>query len=458
MLNLCPFYPSRPMVEGPTFATSFRKMNTVGLRQRLNRTMILGLGLSLLAACDGGQQTAGDAATGDSRSVTVLGVVVGEQQEKLEAVFDAFETETGIDVIYEGTDAFATLLPVRVESGDAPDIAMFPQPGLMSDFAKSGQLIPVTSFMEQAELEAAYSEDWLTLATVDSELYGVWFRASVKSLVWYNPQVFEAEGYEVPATWDELISLSDQIVADGETPWCLGMESGDATGWVGTDWVEDIMLRTAGAEVYDQWIAHEISFDAEPVQAAFEQFGEIVLNPEYVSGGTVGAISTPFGDSIQGLFADPPRCYLHRQANFIASFLPEEVVPGETVSVFPLPGIDPEFGTPVLVAGDIFALFNDTSAAQALMEYLATSEAHEIWASLGGFISPHNEVGLDVYPDEVTQQQASILADAETVRFDASDMMPGVVGTGTFWSGIVDYVGGEDVESVLSSIESSWPE
>ncbi|WP_080813783.1 ABC transporter substrate-binding protein [Halomicronema hongdechloris] len=428
-------------------------------RRYLSRGVVLGLSLSCLVACDTNQSAGeGEGSPAAENTVTVLGVVVGEQQEKLEAALAPFEEETGIDVVYEGTDAFATLLPVRVESGDAPDVAMFPQPGLMADFAESGQLIPVTTAMDRATLEAAYSEDWLTLATINEELYGVWLRASVKSLVWYNPQVFQAQGYEIPSSWEELMALSDQMVADGETPWCLGMESGDATGWVGTDWVEDIMLRTAGPEVYDQWIAHEIPFDAEPVKTAFSTFGDIVRNPEYVSGGAVGAISTPFGDSIQGLFTDPPRCYLHRQANFIASFLPEAAVPGETVAVFPLPGIDPEFGTPVLVAGDIFAMFNDTPAARALMEYLATPTPHEVWASLGGFISPHSQVGLEVYPDEVTRQQAEILAEAEIVRFDASDMMPGTVGTGTFWSGIVDYVGGEDVDSVLANIEASWPQ
>ncbi|MEM6835588.1 MAG: ABC transporter substrate-binding protein [Cyanobacteria bacterium P01_C01_bin.120] len=429
----------------------------VTLKRRWRQGIAIALSLSFLAACEGGQQaTDGGDAAGEN-TVTVLGVVVGEQQEKLEAAFTAFEEETGIEVIYEGTDAFATLLPVRVESGDAPDLAMFPQPGLMADFARSGQLVPVTSFMDMGTVEAAYPEDWVTLGTVDGELYGVWFRASVKSLVWYNPQAFEAGGYSIPTTWDEMIALSDEIVADGATPWCLGMESGDATGWVGTDWVEDIMLRTAGPDVYDQWITHEIPFNAEPVSTAFAEFGNIVLNPDYISGGTVGAISTPFGDSILGLFGEEPRCYMHRQANFIANFLPEEAALGENIAVFPLPGIDPAFGTPVLVAGDVFGMFNDTPAAQALMEFLTTPAAHEAWAGLGGFISPHNDVSLDVYPDEVTRQQAEILANAEIVRFDGSDMMPGVVGTGTFWTGIVDYVGGEDAESVLADIESSWP-
>ena len=419
----------------------------------------LSLGISLCLAITSCGDTGGNGeTTTNAKTVTVLGVVVGEQQDKLEAALAPFEEKTGIEVVYEGTDAFATLLPVRVESGDAPDVAMFPQPGLMRDFAQTGQLVPISEFIAKENLATAYSEDWIDLTNVDDKLYGVWYRASVKSLVWYNPQAFAAKGYEVPKTWSEMIAFSDRIVADGETPWCLGMESGNATGWVGTDWVEDIMLRTAGAEVYDKWVNHEIPFNAPPVKEAFDKFGEIVLNPQYIQGGIVSAISTPFGDSPRGLISDPPRCYFHRQANFIASFFPAEAVLGENMAVFPLPAIDAQQGNPVLVAGDIFGMFNDTPEARALMEYLATPEPHEIWAKLGGFISPHQQVSLDVYPDEVARTQAEILQNADTIRFDASDMMPSSIGTGAFWTGIIDFVGGEDSQKVIEQIEDSWVE
>lgn len=415
------------------------------------------LGLTVaLAACDSGNPD--NAQQGPQSTVTVLGVIVGEQQEKLEAALAPFEQETGIDVIYEGTDAFATLLPVRVDSGNAPDVAMFPQPGLMADFAREGALIPISDFIDEATLGEAYSQDWIDLATVDGQAFGLWYRASVKSLVWYSPAAFEAADYETPETWDEMIALTEQIVADGNTPWCLGIESGDATGWVGTDWVEDILLRTGGPDVYDQWITHEIPFNAPEVKAAFEQFGDIALNENYVVGGTVGVLSTPFGDSPNGLFADPPECYLHRQANFIASFFPEDVTLGEDINIFPLPGIDPEYGIPVLVAGDIFTMFNATPEAQALMEYLTTAQPHEIWAKLGGYISPHQQVALDIYPDPITRRQAEILANADIVRFDGSDMMPGAVGTGSFWTGVASYVGGTDLDTVLQDIQASWPQ
>lgn len=422
--------------------------------KKVGQSCSLWLGLSiLLVACEPQAEE-----LESSKTVTVLGVVTAEQAEQLQQALAPFTEETGIEVKYEGTDGFATVLPIRVDGGNPPDIAMFPQPGLMADFAREGKLVPIDSFIDQEKLAEAYAPYWIDLGTIDDKLYGIWLRASVKSLVWYSPAAFESAGYEVPTTWDEMIALSDQIVADGGVPWCLGIESGDATGWVGTDWVEDIMLRTVEPETYDQWVTNQIPFNASAVKNAFEQFGTIVLNSDYVVGGTVGAISTPFGDSPKPLFDEPPGCYMHRQANFIAAFFPEAVDLDQDVSIFPLPGIKPELGVPILVAGDVFAMFNDTPEARKLMEYLATVKPHEIWATYQGYISPHQQVSLDLYPNEISKRQAEILNQAEVIRFDASDMMPGAVGTGVFWTGVVDYVGGTDVDTVLNNIEESWPQ
>ncbi len=424
---------------------------------RLRRTRNLGLiGIGVLGAIALSCGRSSD--NQDTRIVVVLGSITGEGQEKLEQIFVPFTEATGIEVVYEGTDAFATVLPVRVDGGNPPDIALFPQPGLMADFARDGHLIALDQVIDASQLATAYTQDWLDLGSVDGQIYGLWARADVKSLVWYRPEVFAANEYDIPATWDEMMALAEQIVADGGIPWCLGIESGAATGWVGTDWVEDIMLRTAGPEVYDQWVNHEIPFTDAAVQTAFEDFGAIALNPNYVVGGTTGIISTPFGDAPQPLFSDPPGCFLHRQTNFIASFFPDKIVVGEDVNIFLLPEINPDFGQPVLVAGTAFAMLSDRPDVQAVMNYLATAEPHELWVSLENYVSPHRQVTPDLYTDAVTQQQAEILASAEIIRFDASDLMPGEVGTGTFWTGIVDYIGGEELETVLTEIEASWPD
>jgi alpha-glucoside transport system substrate-binding protein len=390
-------------------------------------------------------------------TITILGTLTGVGETKLREAMAPFTEATGVEIIYEGSDAFTTLVPVRVDSGNPPDIALFPQPGLMMDFAEAGQMVPLTDFIDRATLADAYDEYLLNLVSLEDDVYGLWMRADVKSLVWYNPQAFEAKGYTVPQTWAEMEALSDRIIADGSKPWCMGMESGQATGWVGTDWVEDILLRQSGPEVYDQWVKHEIPFTDPKVKAAFEGFGAIALNPDAVLGGTTGILSTPFGEAPLPLFDDPPGCYLHHQASFIVEFLPDTVKPGVNLSVFPLPPINPAQGQAVIMGGIVFGVFNDTPAVRALMTYLATPEPHTIWAGLGSYVSPHRQVSLDAYPDDLTRKQAEILREVEILRFDGADLMPGAIGTGAFWSGIVDYVDGQDLDTVLENIDTAWP-
>jgi len=391
-------------------------------------------------------------------TVTVLGVIEGEEQKRLEQALAPFEAQTGIDVIYQGSSDFATQLKDQVAADNAPDLAMFPQPGLMTEFAITGELVPLTTFLEMGSLQAAYSDDWIELGTIEDKTYAIWYRTSVKSLVWYKPTAFEANAYEIPQTWAELISLSEKIAATGATPWCIGLESGAATGWPATDWIEDIMLRTAGPEAYSQWIDHRLPFNSPPVMDAFNQFGKILLNPKYVNSGAASTVNTNFGEAPSGLFTDPPSCYLHKQANFIEAFFEDSKILRSDYDVFPLPSIDPEFGTPILVSGDAFAMFNDTPEARALMGYLATPAPHEIWAKLGGFISPHRQVSPDIYPNAVSQKIALILANADVIRFDGSDLMPESVGTGSFWTGIVDFANGKSADEVTKEIDASWPQ
>ena len=404
----------------------------------------------VLTACDRDSQS-----IRNENTLVILGSLTGVGQEIVEEAFAPFTAETGIEVIYEGTDAFTTVLPIRVEGGDVPDLAIFPQPGLMRDLAREGALTPLNNVVDLDTLTTSFATDWVNLGKVDNQVYGIWMRSDPKSLVWYNPDAFETAGYDIPSSWDELMALTERIAAEGKTPWCLGIESGEASGWVGTDWLEDILLRTAGPEVYDQWVTHEIPFNSPPVKEAMQTFGTIVRNERYVRGGIVGVISTPFGDSPAPMFEQPPGCYLHRQASFITDFLPDTIEPGTDTQVFLLPGDSSR--APLLTGGLVIAMTNNTPASQAAINYLTTVTPHESWAARG-YISPHQDVDLAIYPNDGVRQMAALLAQAETIRFDGSDLMPASVGTGTFWTEMVNYVSGTDVETVLSAIDASWPE
>ncbi|MEO0356591.1 MAG: ABC transporter substrate-binding protein [Cyanobacteria bacterium P01_A01_bin.3] len=392
-------------------------------------------------------------------TVTILGSITGDGEATIAEVLAPFEEANGIDVVYEGTDQFATVLIARLTAGNPPDIALFPQPGLMADLAREGDLLALDDVLSNEQLESAFDRQWLELASVDDRPYGIWARASLKSLVWYSPPVFAAAGYEVPSTWEELQALSDRMVSDGNIPWCIGLESGAASGWPGTDWVEEFVLRQSGPEVYDRWVGGETPFSEPAIASAFNSFAELVQDGDRVLGGAVGAISTPFGDSPAALFDDPPGCYLHRQASFISTFFPDTVEPGRDVAVFPFPAMNPEFSNVLLVSGEQFGLLSDTPEARAMMEYLTTAEPHRIWSQAEGFVSPFRGIAIASYTDPNTRKQAEVLASADTLRFDGSDLMPGEVGTGAFWEGIIDLASGTaDLDTVLADIDRRWPQ
>ncbi|MDJ0628253.1 MAG: ABC transporter substrate-binding protein [Rhodobacter sp.] len=398
-----------------------------------------------------------------AEQVTVFGPWLGPDQENVEKVLGAFAAASGHDVRYVGSDSFEQQIMVDAEAGSAPNVGVFPQPGLAADMASRGFLTPLADGTgDWIRDNYAAGQSWVDLGTYADEngadqLYGFFYKVDVKSLVWYSPENFEDAGYDVPETMEELKALTDQIVADGETPWCIGLGSGGATGWPATDWVEEMMLRTQPPEVYDMWVSNEMAFTDEKVVAAIDEFGAFARNDDYVAGGAGVVASTDFRDSPKGLFSSPPQCYMHRQASFIPAFFPEDTVVGEDADFFYFPAYEgQDLGKPVLGAGTLWAITNDSQGAHDLIKFLQTTEAHEIWMELGGFLTPLKGVDNSKFSDPATAKMNDILLGATTFRFDGSDLMPGGVGAGSFWTGMVDYAGGKPAAEVAAEIQESW--
>jgi alpha-glucoside transport system substrate-binding protein len=398
-----------------------------------------------------------------AEQVTVFGPWLGPDQENVEAVLSAFASESGHDVRYVGSDSFEQQIMVDAEAGSAPNVAVFPQPGLASDMAKRGFLTPLApDTADWVRKNYAAGQSWVDLGTFEGkngkkDLYGFFYKVDVKSLVWYSPENFDDAGYDIPTSMEELKALSDQIVEDGGTPWCIGLGSGGATGWPATDWVEDMMLRTQPPEVYDGWINNSVKFNDPRVVAAIEEFGAFARNDKYVAGGASAVASTDFRDSPKGLFSSPPQCYMHRQASFIPAFFPEGTEVGEDADFFYFPAYaNKNLGKPVLGAGTVWAITNNSKGAQDLLKFLREPKAHEIWMARKGFLTPHLGVDSTKFADPTLRKMNDILLKATTFRFDGSDLMPGAVGAGTFWTGMVDYTGGKSAQAVADQIQKSW--
>lgn len=442
--------------------------------------------LSLVAAACGSDDDSGsdgdtgtettDAAGGEGEgstddfggeTVTITGPERDDPSiESINETLNAWAEPLNLTIEYTGDADWEANINTQVEGGNPPDISFFPQPGKLADFARDGAIVALSD-ETNAIVDEYWSDDFQIYGNVDDTQYGIPAKTDLKSLVWYQPAAFEEAGYEVPETFDEFTALVDEMAAaGGPKPLCVGIESGQATGWPFTDWVEEMVLRQAGGEVYDQWVNHEIPFDDPAIVEAMATVVELWSDDNvYASAGNIAA--TAFQDNGQPLVDG--QCFMHRQANFFAGLFPEGTTFADpddptAVNVFYFPDINDD--RPVLTAGIFAAAFNDDPATMAVMDYIATAEyaetrqriQSEFVGGLSGYLSAAQGQDPSVY-QPLEQEFLDILLSSDLSRFDGSDLMPADVGAGTFWSEGTSLVNGDTTpEEAAAAIEASWPE
>lgn len=402
-------------------------------------------------------EMAANAKMSPAQVVTVSGCMNSGQ---FQAVIDEFTGSTGITVHYD-ENCDEELIRRCTDNNDCPDVAIGPWPVTLNELGEAGTLVDLSTFISSTVLTTNYKDTWIDLGKVDDILYGIWFSAGTKSLIWYDPGEFSANGWTIPTTWTEMMTLSDEISNTTETaPWSIGNGSDAATGWPLTDWFEDILLRSAGPSIYDDLIAHNIPWTHTEVISATTYFGEIFGNEEYQLGGKSGTLETSFVDSIFPPFEDPPAAYLHRQGNWAQNFIEDQFpsqIPGTDYAVFPFPDISPTHTSAVMGGADVAMMFNNTTEAQSLINFLITKDAAEIWISAGNInISPNRSADTSLYTNPNTRAAAEQLINADTFRYDLTDQLPRKLML-YIWSQMDDLVlaapDQEAMEEVLARIE-----
>ena len=387
---------------------------------------------------------------GEGGTVSMIGVWSGDEEGTFKSILQPFLDQCDITLEYEGTRDLA-VYSTRIEGGNPPDIAGLPNPGLLAQF--EDYMVPLDGIIGLSQ----YSSAWQDIGSVDGTVYGAFFKADTKSLVWYSPPVFDAMGYSVPTTWDEMTTLMDQIVTDGGVPWSCGIGSGDATGWVATDWIQDILLRTQGADFVEQWARHEIPWTDPAIKDAFQTYYDICASDTYALGGAQGTLNTSFQESLYPPFQDPPQAYMVRQASFAGGIIGEQfpdLVAGEDYTFFMFPPFNDQYGAPMQGGADVMALFNaDNPAAVALMNYMFSPEGGQALAASGWGLSPNNNVTADDYASPLQGRAAALMNDAPAFSFDADDRFPGGLNV-DYWQAVVDYLNGGDLDTILDRMET----
>jgi alpha-glucoside transport system substrate-binding protein len=417
--------------------------------------------LSVLAAGCGGDDDEGGAETGAtdtggeaavSGSISVMSTWSGPEQKSFQAVIDGFtEQNPDVDVSYDSAgDALPTVLSTAVEGGNPPDVAVVPQPGLVQQYVERGALQPID--FAQETISENFAESVIEVGTFEDQLYAVLFKASNKSTYWYNVQAFEDAGVEATEDWDEFLTNAETIKASGLPAYSIG----GAEGWTLTDLFENIYLRTAGADMYDQLSRHEIPWTDQSVKDALTEMAKIVGDTDNIVGGTEGALQSDFATSVSNVFAEEPKAAMVIEGDFVPGVVESPLEPetGYNVSVFPSINDSPPS---VVASGDLAVMFEDSPAAQAFVEYLASPEAAAIWAGRGGFSSANQNLDPSAYPDPITATTAGAIAEAEEFRFDLSDLQPSEFGATEgqgLWKLFQDFLENpDDVDGIAQQME-----
>lgn len=392
-------------------------------------------------------------------TVTIFTSILDPELSYLKASWADFEQCTGITIKIEGNNQFESLLPVRVKEGNAPDIAVIPQPGLLAAMVSTGKMVPAAQSVID-NVNKYWSASWKTLGSVNGTFYAAPMSASMKSLVWYSPTQFAKDGYTVPATWDEMTALADQMAAKGQTAFCGGIESGGSTGWPATDWLEEVVLRMYGANVYNDWISHKIRFSDPEIIAAMKVVAGWMQNPKWV--GNVKDISTTTFQAAGMSIPTGDGCQMLQQASFYGAQFPPGTTVGPTgdVYAFYLPGIVPAVTMPIEGGGDFLGAFSSRPEVSEVLTYLSSAEWATSRAKIAtGWVSANNGVPLTAYTDPIDRLSAIYLANPlATFVFDASDAMPAAVGAGSEWTQFTAWFSeGKSITDVAKAIDQSWP-
>jgi alpha-glucoside transport system substrate-binding protein len=372
----------------------------------------------------------------------------GPELQAFRAVVAPFEQKTGYRVEYTSTRDLQRYLETSLKSGTVPDVSGLPGPGYMVGFARAGALVDLTKVIDVGIYKRDTAPAFVDLGTVDGKLVGVFIKATVKGLIWFNPDVYQ---FGPSATWSDLLHAA-MSNADTIRPWCVGLASGASSGWPGTDWIEDFVLRQSGPDVYDGWVAGQVKWSSPQIRRAFLAFGSVIADGA-VAGGRTEALRAHFADVGDGLFSTPPRCLLMHQGSFMTTYLDDAVARlGGAYDFMPFPPIDVRYENALVGAGDLFALTNDTPGGRDLIRWLVTGEAQSIWVRTGGALS--GNVTVTGYPTSVARREAQLLASATAFRFDASDTMPDAMNT-AFWQAVLDFTADPvRLDSILAKLDA----
>lgn len=374
-------------------------------------------------------------------------VVIGgpnfPQVEYFNEELNLISQELGIQIQYQTYSDIETFLIENPNHG--LDLVLLPNPQGAVNLGQRGITVPIENIIEDTFLKENFSEHLLsiTTSTIDNLNYGAWFRVIPNSLVWYDVSKYEALGSPVFSTYEEMINFTEENSAKDEPLWCLDIESGASTGWIATNWLEDIILHKYGPEVYDAWSQQDKLSSSDEVTLSILDIGKLIFIEDAVFGGHKRMVRKEFRNNYRNLLDDEISCAFSWSGHFASYYFPDTAEYGRDYNFFKLPSQN--YKHAMVGIGDVLAALNDNSNTINTAKLLLSVDFGKNWISKENsqYISANINSRIESIKNPMLVKETNLIKASfkqNLFRYDASELMERRIGSDSLWYALTKYI------------------
>ena len=366
------------------------------------------------------------------------------QIEYFENELDLISADLNIKIKYVPYSDIETEI-IEGNDSDKFDLAIIPNPQGVVNLGERGYLYPISIALEKEIIENNYSRHLqeITTSDLDGETYGVLFRLIPNSLIWYDVEKYNQLGSPEFESFQDMVSFTEANVYEDSPLWCMDIESGASTGWIATNWLEDIILHEQGPSVYDEWFQQEISPQDEKIKQSISNIGELIFIKDAIYGGKERIINKEFRNNFRNLVDSNNKCVFSWSGHFASMYFPDDKNYGSDYDFFKFPSTENK--NAMVGIGDSLVILSSKSDSINVFNSLTSNSFGQDWISQqdGMFISGNKNSNINKINSPMLLKETLLVRNAlneDLFRYDASELMERRIGADYLLLALREYI------------------
>ena len=392
----------------------------------------------------------------------VIGGPYFPQIEYFEEELALISKELNIKISYVPVSDIETQI-IKEENSYGFDLAIIPNPQGVVNLGERGYLYPVTVAIDNEVIDKNYSQHLqeITTSNKDQQNYGVFFRLIPSSLIWYDVEKFNELGAPKFQNFNDIVNFTEKNLTNNSPLWCMDIESGATTGWLATNWLEDVILHEYGSSVYDDWSNQEIQSQNNQITLSILKIGKLIFMENAVFGGNEKIISREFTNNYRNLLDDEISCVFTWSGHFASLYFSSDKVYGSDFDFFKFPSSNNK--NAMVGLGDSIVILNTSNKAIDVFKSLTDNGFGQNWISKKDsmFISANKNSDIENVNNKMLLKETTLIRNAlddNLFRYDASELMERRIGADHLLSAMRNYIfmGNKFITEITEELDSKY--